>query len=1264
MVERESFQDELKRRRKALDLTQAELAREVGCSIYTLQHIEVGSARPSRQLAQLLAARLAVPAEEHAAFVQRARAVGRTNALGQTQANLSAELTNPYKGLQAFQEADAPDFFGRETLTQRLGERLREDAELARFLAVVGPSGAGKSSVVRAGLLPALRQGTHAPLVADLVPGTHPFEELEAALLRAAPNPPPSLLEQLQSDERGLVRVAKRLLPADCELVLLIDQFEELFTLTADEAVRAAFIASLYSAVADARSQLRVIITLRADFYDRPFLYLPASELFSRRTEAIGALAPDELHQAIVAPAERHGLELEAGLAAAIVHDVADQPGALPLMQYALSELYERRDGRRMTLAAYQASGGVRGALARRAEHVYTGLNVAEQIEARNLFLRLVTPGESAADTRRRVSLSELLSATHDQTVLQAVLDRYVRYRMLTFDREPRTGETTVEVAHEALIHSWGRFDGWLAEGREQLLLHRRLLASAGEWQRSGQETSFLANGTRLAQFAVLANQDDPDSTVALTAEEQAYIAASLAEQQRAETTERDQQARELSLQRQSARRLRTLAIGLVVFLLVASGLAMWAFNRSQVAQTNFAHADALRLAADSNSLLLAQGDNSLIALLALRSLQIEYTPAGDAALTGASALDFAPQIFQGDTKDLVDVKFSHDGKYLATSAMSLHEVLLWDVATGKLLKTLGGYPDLVTKLAFSPDDSELLTGSFDGTPRLWNVHTGQLIRSLSGHSGWVVGVAFAPSGRFIATGGSDGSARIWDRASGAELQRLAVAEGEQKVVFSPDSSTLLTGGGDNVLHLWDVATGRQIRAFSGPSGTIRAIAFSPDGRYVAGGSDDKTIGIWDAASGQELHILSGHKFGITSLAFSPDSRYLISGSGDFLAKLWDVATGQLVHTFSGHTNEVDDLAFAPDGRSIVTSSDDGSARIWSLQHAGGPVPYLGHTGAVHEVAFSPDGKIVLTASDDDSAKMWDAASGEERNRLIGHTDDVWSAVFAPDGRTILTASADTTARLWDASTSQELRRFTGHTAVVRRAAFVPGGRRIVTASEDGTARVWDVASGKELARFSGHSGPVLSAVFAPDGNTVVTAGEDGTARIWDAATGEELRVLRGHAAAVTDVAISPDGKLVATSSSDGTARLWDGATGKEVRQFLGHTGAVFAVTFSSDGGELLTGANDQTARVWNVQTGAEVRRLTTQAVEVSDAAFSPDGTHILTSGGDGSVRLWPTDYHDTIRYLCGALTRDLTADERTQYGIADDGPTCGMYIK
>ena len=320
---------------------------------------------------------------------------------------------NPYKGLRAFGESDAADFFGREALIQQLLVRLGEGGDLSRLLAVVGPSGSGKSSVVKAGLIPALRRGglpgSENWYVVELRPGPHPFEEIEAALLRIAVNPPASLLDQLRQDKRGLLRAVRRCLPDDpaIELVMVIDQFEEMFTLVEDEATRAHLLDSLVTAALDERSRVHFVLTLRADFTDRPLQYVDLGELMRQRMEIVLPLTPDELERAIVGPADRIGLKVEPELVAAIVRDVEGQPGALPLLQYALTELFERREDRRLTKAAYHDIGGVPGALGRRAEQVYAGLDTAGQAAAQQLFLRLVTLGEGTEDTRRRVLRSD-----------------------------------------------------------------------------------------------------------------------------------------------------------------------------------------------------------------------------------------------------------------------------------------------------------------------------------------------------------------------------------------------------------------------------------------------------------------------------------------------------------------------------------------------------------------------------------------------------------------------------------------------------------------------------------------------------------------------------------------------------------------------------------------------------------------------------------------------------------------------------------------
>jgi len=457
-----------------------------------------------------------------------------------------SDVVNPYKGLRAFQEADSADFFGREDLVERLLGRLSEDQPFVRFLNVVGPSGSGKSSAVRAGVLPALRQGrlpgSDRWFIVDMLPGTQPLRSLEAALLSVALKPPSRLYEMLRADSGGLLWAVERVL-ADVEgdLLLLIDQFEELFTNVSDEAERLHFLNLIQTAISDPDSRLRVIATLRADFTDRPLEYVEFGELVRQRTEFILPLSAQEIERAISGPAQRVGLSVESELVAAIVSDVREEPGALPLLQYALTEVFERREGLTLTLQAYQSSGGVLGALARRAEEVYLQLDLAQQRTARQMFLRLVTLGEGMEDTRRRTRRSEIAEIAPSAQTLQSILDAFGQFRLLTFDYEGGTREPTLEVAHEALIREWRRLRDWLDVSRGDVRLQRVLAGEANEWLKSGRDSSFLLSGARLTQY-----EDWQASTdLALTAQERDYIRASVEERQRKEAAEQARRQRE-----------------------------------------------------------------------------------------------------------------------------------------------------------------------------------------------------------------------------------------------------------------------------------------------------------------------------------------------------------------------------------------------------------------------------------------------------------------------------------------------------------------------------------------------------------------------------------------------------------------------------------------------------------------------------------------------------------------------------------------------
>ncbi len=481
--------------------------------------------------------------------------------------SISAELSeqdNPFVGLSAFDESNARQFFGREAMIECLLDRLRESVEaraqgLSRALFVVGASGSGKSSVVRAGLIPALRagqiKGADRWLISTFMPGAQPLQALQAALLRVASIAPDGL-DALMQERTGFSRAIDRSLAPGTELLLVIDQFEELFTLCTDTSERELFIAQLCNALLEPYSRLRAVFTLRADFLDRPLQHVDLAELLRARTEMIPAMTMEELERAIVGPAKRAGLVFEPGLVAAILADMGGQASALPMLQYSLAELFRRRAGFELTLSAFRQMGGIRGALANRAQSTFEALDAPAQLATQQLFLRLTTLGEGREDTRRRAFLHELNALFTDPTPLQKAINAYSDARLLSHDRDQASalianefqGErlATVEVAHEALLRSWPLLQDWLAGSRADLRLQRQLAEATKQWQEAPAEgkdaAGFLASSARLAQYLPVRER----GLVRLTEPETQFLDASFAHEQAAAEMARERNEREL----------------------------------------------------------------------------------------------------------------------------------------------------------------------------------------------------------------------------------------------------------------------------------------------------------------------------------------------------------------------------------------------------------------------------------------------------------------------------------------------------------------------------------------------------------------------------------------------------------------------------------------------------------------------------------------------------------------------------------------------
>ena len=1199
-------------------------------------------------------------------------------------------LVNPYKGLRPFSEADAEDFFGREALSEQLVRRLAGPQK--RFLAVVGPSGSGKSSVVKAGLIPAIRRGdivgSEHWFITEMLPGTQPMEELELALRAVAIEDHGDILEQLQADDHGLLRLVEAILPDDeTELLLVIDQFEEIFTQFDDEPERLHLLNSLFVATTNPRSRLRLVITLRADFYDRPLLYTGFGDLVRQYTEVVLPLSHEELERAITGPANRAGFFLDQDLVAAIIHDVREEPGALPLLQYALTELFDRTVDAEQTItfSTYHDTGGVSGALARRAEELYENLDDSEQQAVRQLFLRLITLGEGSDDTRRRMHWAEVVSLKERNAAIEAVMDLYGKYRLLTFDIDPINRSPTVEIAHEALIRQWTRLRSWLLESREDLRLHRRLTHAAQEWQHMKRDNSFLATGTRLTQFEEWFQETD----LALTQDEADYLHASTAEHKAQQAAEEARIAREEALEHRSRKFLQYLAAVLLAATIGAVALSLVAFNQrheaqdarqaaeanadtaernAEEAEQNAQQAEANAQEAELNagaarSLALATGaqlalsdfNTDLAILLALEANNsTKAPPLAQRSLFEAAFFPGTRQLMRGHTNWVRAVAFSPSGRVGLSGAQD-DVIIKWNLETGGELRRLEGHSGDVLALDINASGRMAISGSADTTIILWNIDTGELVRRYEGHNAPVTSVAFSPDGATFISASEEGRLLLWDVEAGTFLRRFdGHAAPVRTVAFAPNGRRVVSGDDTGRAFVWEVATGTPWFEVEMHPGRIHSLDVYGD-LVVSAGSGDNSLYIWELLTGTVHRNLIGHADQVYACAFSPDGRTVLSGSQDATLRLWDVDSGQEISRVTGHGAAVRAVAYSPDGRQALSGSFDTDVRLWDVQNGAELQTYVGHEDDLYDVAISPDGRYALSGSWDNHLILWDAATGEPLRTFIGHTDWVRDVEFSPDGRFAISASYDGTVKLWNIDRAQLVRTFFGHEHKVWSVAVSPDGTRIVSGSQDRTARVWDTATGKELVRFEGHDGWIRGIAFSPDGRTVLSAsGGDMTVRWWDAETGEELQVFQGHTDWLWSVAFSPDGRQAASSASDRTIILWDLETRQIIRRFEGHTGPVNKVVFSPFGLRILSGSADGTVRLWDVESGAEIRRYQGHTAGVWSVAFSPDGESLLSGSGDRTMILWQISNTVELRRWVqdNRYIRDLTCYEREQFQI------------
>jgi len=1220
----------------------------------------------------------------------------------------------PYRGLAAFREADASFFYGREEFTERLVEVVSERSTMT---VIVGSSGSGKSSAVFAGLLPGLRN-TGDWLLVDFRPGGRPFQALAAA---QQPYLKPNLeeaevqqlSEALQEGETSFLDTLQQVLekhPSTSRLLLVIDQFEELYTLCPDGNLRRRFLDVLLDAVetgsASHHSPFSLVLTLRADFMGQALSYRPFADALSESSLLLGPMSSSELRTAIANPAEGQGAAFEPGLVTRILDDVGQEPGNLPLLEFALTLLWERLDQGWLTHAAYEEIGRVGGALARYAENVYLALEKDVQEDAQRVFVQLVQPGQGTEDTRRLGSKPEF--GQKRWNLIQHLADK-----RLVVTGQDDEGRETVEIIHEALIREWDRLQEWVDADRAFRMWQEQIRVVIHQWEESGRDKAALLRGVSLSKAENWLIERPND----LSATEREFIQTSLHARRERQEVEAVRQERERSLERRSRNFLRTLVVVLFLAMSVSIGFSLVARQEARQAT----EAASLSLAANARQALNDKDATSAL-VLALAANRIEDPPRESQRILLEAAFSPGPrrlfevtETFEGVEGPPLSVAITPDtmagtGGRTALTGFFDGTIILWNIETGREIRRFSGhapgtYDPLrvvthsgVNDIALSPSGQIAISGGEDGVVIVWDINTGKEIRRFEGHSGPVRAVAVSPDGLTVISGGLSGASMmepgeliLWDLRTGQEIHRFeGQAEAIVDIAISSDGNKVIASSGEVAyssavlnqtysLLLWNVRTGELIHRFKDIERDVPNLAISPNGDFALTASTDHNLYLWDMESGEQVHTLEGHIDLVMTVAISPDGHRAISGGGDGEVVLWNLEEGELLARFDAHTAGVNDIAFSPGGHTVLSVATDNTIILWDLFNAAEINRFEGHEAAVLDVAYTPNGKHFVSASssydpaapiiEEDSLRLWNLESGEQAGSLDWHINDVFQMDISPDGRRVLSGHLmDASLRLWNFATGQEIRRFEGHMAPVFSTAFTPDGRHGLSGGLDSQIILWDLEKGTEIRRFLGSEGVIWALAVSPDGRTALSGADDRVMIWWNLETGEEIHRFAGHEEeTITGVAFSPDSKRALSGDGRGLVIEWDLEKGEEIQRFAAHKGTSNVgrtrVAYLPGGLTALTSGWDGTLALWDLQTGEEIHRFRGHDTDfIFDIAISPDtlagtgGHTALSCGTDQTIIQWQLDI-PSLEELQGWIAanryvRELTCDERELYQI------------
>ena len=1206
------------------------------------------------------------------------------------------QIPNPFKGLEAFQQRDANFFFGREKLIQKSLNRLAQ----TRFLAVVGASGIGKSSLVRAGILPQLRQdalqGSSDWTTVIFAPGAQPIDAFIARLHPLLSNDTQQQvlsdndIVAALSDSESVGDLVDSILtdkPKASQLLVFIDQFEELFTRTTEQE-RTQFINILDTASNAPNARIRFIVTMRTDFMGNVGDYPTLAEMFEHESLIIVTrMSTNNLLRAITGPGEAVGLEYEEGLVERILEEVGNQPGTLPLLQYTLSELFKRRSGNKLTLHALNEIGGVRKSLAQHAETMYINLPEDYQAIMQRILLRLVEVSDTGEVTRRRVDQAEIQFSDVPDVVVRAILDLLTssESRLLVANREIRANEdhlqaptTWVEVSHEALIRGWDRFQSWIKGSIQDLKYESELRKATQDWVVGGRDVAYLLTGRRLRRAEVWLESAYP------TELQSSFIAASVAERDRREQIERERQQRELQLQRRATNRLRAFVIVLILGLIVAGILsALTIQNSNQIQSQNeelSAQATVIaRTAAESLSLavsanaeqIFSDNDTDLGLALAVESGRIEDPPIQSERTLSELALAPGTQLrvdFPSSNATEVVYDLNTNTAYIGDDEGN---ILILDTITGTQKDILSAHNTGILDLALSPNGSVLAsaTEAQDDEPNLtlWNLEERTPIASLPGHNGDVTSLVFSIDGQTVASGGDDGQVIVWDIITQEPLQTYDELTGEITRIAIQVDGTIAAGNNEGSVYI--LTPQSETQEFQSVLGSVSGLSFDPEENLLLVADDEGNFRLWNYGTQELIREFNSLDDGITDIQFVPDSDLFLVSSEDSTLRIWDTITFRQVNRFN-ITDPIVDVAVTENSNQLASISSQ-DMRIWNLLGSEQLVVLDDLPRRITSIAFDDMNQNVVMGTASGNLNVWDLETQQSViNDLATYSDNqilVSRVAVSPDGQHIVTASFDASMTLWDSESFAQTARFVGHEGSILALTFTPDSQFIVTGAADKTIRIWDVGSGSLIRTLSGHTGNIASVAVSQDGLWILSGSTDNTLILWELQTGRAVKQFQDDER-IRTVAFSADATQIASGTLSGSIRIWDVESGQEISRFTEHNRLINGIVFIADDARILSSSTDGTIRLWDVQTGLEVHRYAVEdsggrLIGVRSLAVNQDETQMLTHMNDNTIRVWqvlPTIDELLVWVQGNRFVPVLTCSDRIAFGLDTSATTAG----